>query len=101
VIGTVWGNLNHSNLDWDAGPLSRVFNSPRMHLWHHDASDEGGVAKNFGVILSAWDFLFGTAWWPRDRNPERLGYPGDREMPRGLVGQLAWPLARAPRTSAS
>lgn len=101
VIGTVWGNLNHSNLDWDAGPLSRLFNSPRMHLWHHDASDEGGLAKNFGVILSAWDFLFGTAYWPRDRSPERLGYPGDMEMPRGLVGQLAWPLARAPRTSAS
>ncbi|HEX9185803.1 MAG TPA: hypothetical protein VGB87_01940, partial [Vicinamibacteria bacterium] len=63
--------------------------------WHHDASDEGGVAKNFGIVLSLWDFVFGTAFWPRERSPGRLGYPGDREMPRGLLGQLAWPVARA------
>ena len=95
VFGTVWGDLNHANLNVGLGPLGRLFNSPRMHLWHHDASDEGGVAKNFGIVLSLWDFLFRTAYWPRDRSPERLGYPGDQEMPRGLLGELAWPAARA------
>jgi sterol desaturase/sphingolipid hydroxylase (fatty acid hydroxylase superfamily) len=94
VVSTFWGDLNHANLNVGLGPLGRVFNSPRMHLWHHDASDEGGVAKNFGIVLSLWDFLFGTAYWPRDRSPRRLGYPGDDEMPQGLVGELAWPLAR-------
>jgi sterol desaturase/sphingolipid hydroxylase (fatty acid hydroxylase superfamily) len=77
VFGTFWGDLNHANLDVRLGPLDRVFNTPRMHLWHHDASDEGGVAKNFGIVLSCWDFLFGTAYWPRDRSPRQLGYPGD------------------------
>jgi sterol desaturase/sphingolipid hydroxylase (fatty acid hydroxylase superfamily) len=64
-----------------------------MHLWHHDASDEGGVAKNFGIVLSLWGFLFRTAYWPRERSPQRLGYPGVEEMPTGLLGELAWPLA--------
>jgi sterol desaturase/sphingolipid hydroxylase (fatty acid hydroxylase superfamily) len=94
VVSTFWGDLNHSNLKVGFGPLGYVFNNPRMHLWHHDASDEGGVAKNFGIVLSLWDFLFGTAYWPRHRSPDRLGYPGDGEMPQGLIGQLAWPLAR-------
>jgi sterol desaturase/sphingolipid hydroxylase (fatty acid hydroxylase superfamily) len=77
------------------GPLGYVLNSPRMHLWHHDQSDEGGTAKNFGIVLSLWDFLFGTAYWPRDRSPRALGYPGIEEMPQGLLGELAWPLSRA------
>jgi sterol desaturase/sphingolipid hydroxylase (fatty acid hydroxylase superfamily) len=97
VFGTFWGNLNHANLDVRFGPLGYVLNGPRMHLWHHDASDEGGVAKNFGIVLSVWDYLFGTAYWPRERSPERIGYPGDAEMPAGLLGQVAWPLARAGR----
>ncbi len=94
VLATIWGHFNHSNLDVGIGPLGYVFNSPRMHAWHHDASDEGGVAKNFGLTLSLWDHLFGTAYWPRDRAPERLGYPGDEDMPASLPRQLAFPLAR-------
>ena len=94
VFATFWGHFNHSNLDFGLGALGRVFNTPRMHLWHHDRSDEGGVAKNFGIVLSAWDFVFGTAYWPRERGPERLGYPGDVEMPGDLPRQLAFPLLR-------
>lgn len=93
IVGTVWGNLNHSNVDVRLGPLGYVFNSPRMHLWHHDASGEGGRAKNFGIIFSAWDFLFRTAFWPRDRDPARLGYPGDEELPDDFLGQMTWPLS--------
>jgi len=92
IFTTAWGHFNHANLDVSLGPLGYVFNSPRMHLWHHDASDEGGVAKNFGIVFSLWDFAFRTAYWPRDRSPGRLGYPGDETMPEGLLGQLAWPL---------
>jgi sterol desaturase/sphingolipid hydroxylase (fatty acid hydroxylase superfamily) len=97
VVSTVWGNFNHANLDVGLGRLGYVLNSPRMHLWHHDHSSEGGVAKNFGVVLSVWDFLFGTACWPRERNPERLGYPGMQEMPQSFHGQALWPATRAAR----
>lgn len=94
VVSTIWGEFNHANLNVSLGPLGYVLNTPRMHLWHHDQSDEGGPAKNFGVIFSLWDFLFGTVHWPRDRDPSQLGYPGMSEMPQGLVGQLSWPLIR-------
>ena len=94
VFGTFWGHFNHSNLNLGIGPLAYLFNSPRMHMWHHDASDEGGDAKNFGIVLSLWDWLFGTAFWPRDRAPKRIGYPNDAEMPRLLPLQLLFPATR-------
>ena len=94
VFGTVWGDFNHSNLNAGLGPLRYVFNSPRMHLWHHDISDEGGVAKNFGIVLSLWDWIFRTVHWPLRRSPRALGYPGMDEMPSHLPGQLLFPLTR-------
>ena len=94
LFGTAWGHFNHSNVDIGIGPLGYVLNSPRMHLWHHDASDEGGVAKNFGIVFSLWDYLFGTVYWPKERPPERIGYPGDEDMPADLPRQLLFPLLR-------
>ena len=94
VLGTVWGNFNHSNLNVSLGPLGYVFNNPRMHLWHHDISTEGGPFKNYGIVFSAWDFFFGTAFWPRDRSPAEIGYPGMEEMPGSFGGQETWPLSR-------
>lgn len=94
VFGTFWGHFNHANLKVDIGPLGYVMNSPRMHMWHHDASTEGGIGKNYGIVLSIWDFLFRTAYWPRDRAPKALGYPGIERLPRALPGQLVWPLSR-------
>jgi sterol desaturase/sphingolipid hydroxylase (fatty acid hydroxylase superfamily) len=102
VVTTTWGDFNHANLDAGLGPLGYLLNSPRMHLWHHDQSSEGGVAKNFGIVLSVWDHLFGTAYWPRERSPERLGYPGMDEMPESFPGQVLWPLTRrGPRQRAN
>jgi sterol desaturase/sphingolipid hydroxylase (fatty acid hydroxylase superfamily) len=94
VVTTVWGDLNHANLDIGLGPVGYVLNSPRMHLWHHDQSSEGGTAKNFGIVFSLWDFIFGTAYWPKERSPERLGYPGMEEMPPSFPGQVFWPATR-------
>ncbi len=99
VFATAWGHFNHANFRVSLGPLGYVFNSPGMHLWHHDASDEGGAAKNFGIVLSAWDWIFRTAYWPRDRAPARIGYPADDEMPRDWLRQELFPLTsrRRPR----
>ncbi|MEX1026034.1 MAG: sterol desaturase family protein [Planctomycetota bacterium] len=94
VFATFYGHLNHANLKLQFGPLRYVLNGPEMHMWHHDASREGGVAKNFAIVFSAWDWLFRTAYWPRDRAPARLGYEGDAEMPPDLPRQLVFPLFR-------
>jgi sterol desaturase/sphingolipid hydroxylase (fatty acid hydroxylase superfamily) len=103
VVATLIGHLNHSNLKVSWGPLRYVFNSPRMHLWHHARQLPADRPKgaNFGISLSIWDWLFGTAWWPDAmERPEgeavELGFPDMDQYPRGLLGRLAYPFTRLP-----
>jgi sterol desaturase/sphingolipid hydroxylase (fatty acid hydroxylase superfamily) len=99
ILTTLIGDLNHSNLNITWGPLRYVVNSPRMHVWHHmEAFPEGrrhGV--NFGVALSVWDWLFGTAYWPSreqspEQQPEKLGFPDMDAYPRRFLGRFLYPL---------
>jgi len=101
VVSTLVGHLNHANLNISWGPLRFLINSPRMHVWHHDlewpVDRPSGV--NFGIVLSAWDWLFGTAHWPnRDASPEQqpreYGFRGMSAFPRGLVGRFLYPFSR-------
>lgn len=101
VVVTLIGHLNHSNLNISWGPLRYVLNSPRMHVWHHDytwpADRPHGV--NFGIALSLWDWLFGTAYWPDratapEQQPQQLGFQGIEKFPRGLVARFFYPLSR-------
>ncbi|MDP2311983.1 MAG: sterol desaturase family protein [Pseudomonadota bacterium] len=91
VFGTLVGHLNHANLDWGHGWWRYVLNSPRMHLWHHDA--DAVHARNFGIIFSAWDWLFGTAHLP-DHPPRRIGFVGQEAMPSDFFRRSLWPLLR-------
>ena len=93
VFGTLIGHLNHSNIDVDYGPLRFVFNSPRMHIWHHDYEADGKSTVNFGVVFSCWDWIFGTAKLP-DHPPKRIGFRGMDDHPRDFFGQVVWPLHR-------
>jgi sterol desaturase/sphingolipid hydroxylase (fatty acid hydroxylase superfamily) len=88
LLGLLWGYLNHANLDLGRGPWRYVFNSPRMHLWHHA---DAARPVNFGIVFSLWDWLFGTARLPEEP-PERLGFPGVEAFPRGFWRGLSWPL---------
>lgn len=93
VFGTLIGHLNHSNLKISWGPLRYLINSPRMHVWHHDLILRGGHGKNFAIVFSLWDWLFGTAYLPGDKEqPERLGFEGMEKFPRGLLSRLVYPL---------
>jgi sterol desaturase/sphingolipid hydroxylase (fatty acid hydroxylase superfamily) len=98
IAATLIGHLNHSNLDISWGPARYLINSPRMHVWHHDRDwpSDRPHGVNFGICLSAWDWLFGTAYWPgREKSPEqqpgRLGFDGLERFPRGLLGRLFYP----------
>ncbi len=92
IVGTLIGHLNHANVRIDWGPLKYVLNSPRMHVWHHDVVLHGHHGQNFGVVFSVWDWLFGTAYLPADREgPERLGFADMRHFPRGLLGRFLYP----------
>jgi len=90
VIGLGIGHFNHSNVKLPLGPLRYVFNNPQMHIWHHARSlpPEKRYGVNFGLSLSLWDYLFRTAYLPRDGRDETLGFPGDERFPRGFFGQI-------------
>lgn len=73
------------------GPMMRMlFNSPEMHIWHHayDLPEERKYGVNFGLTLAVWDYLFGTAYIPKDGRDIKLGFPGVEEFPEGFAGQV-------------
>lgn len=90
------GHLNHANLNWDYGPLKYIFNNPKMHIWHHarDLPDEKRYGVNFGLSLSLWDYLFGTAWIPRSGRDIELGFPDDEQFPEDFGHQVIYPMWR-------
>lgn len=95
VIGTLMQDLNHANLPFDYGPLKYVFNSPKMHVWHHDVEMHGRGGQNFGIVLSVWDWVFGTVYWPADQEqPQKLGFQGMEAYPRNLVARFFYPFYR-------
>ena len=101
IFGTLIGHLNHSNLDLGHGAWRYVFNSPRMHIWHHDYEGDSRHTVNYGIIFSAWDWIFGTAKLP-PQPPRKLGFPGVEQFPSDFFGQEVWPLQRvAPRVRAT
>lgn len=89
IIGLLAQELSHANLPWGFGPLRYVITSPRFHAWHHDVEMHGRGGQNFGVNLVLWDWLFGTAYWPKDRKaPVAFGFEGQQDYPKDLWGRL-------------
>ena len=66
-------NFRHSHI-WLAYPkgLSKVLSSPAMHQIHHSKAPEH-IDKNFAIIFSLWDWMFGTIYVPEKREELTLG----------------------------
>ncbi|MEQ9261723.1 MAG: sterol desaturase family protein [Owenweeksia sp.] len=90
------GHLNHANLNWNYGPLKYVFNNPRMHIWHHarELPEKHRYGVNFGLSLSVWDYVFGTAHIPHEGPDIELGFEDDENFPKGFLSQISYPLSR-------
>jgi sterol desaturase/sphingolipid hydroxylase (fatty acid hydroxylase superfamily) len=54
------GQLTHSRISWRFGPLRWILVTPRFHSYHHSL-DPAHRDRNFGILFSFWDRLFGTA----------------------------------------
>lgn len=91
--------LYHANIRTNFGILRYVLVTPQSHRIHHSI-EERHRDKNFGVIFSIWDFMFGTQYRKYDEYPE-TGIP-DKEFPyvtsarprdvaASLWGQLCYP----------
>lgn len=91
VFATLIGHLNHSNLDLSYGPLRFVFNSPRMHIWHHERQVRHRFGVNYAIVFSTWDWLFRTVYFPLQETPEIIGFEGDEHFPQALWWRFLFP----------
>lgn len=92
LITILIGHLNHANVKITYGPLKYVLNNPVMHLWHHAKeipAERHGV--NYGISLSLWDYLFGTAYIPNQNANEQLGFVDQETFPKTFFQQLTHP----------
>ncbi|MFZ6051451.1 sterol desaturase family protein [Halocola ammonii] len=88
IIALLIGHLNHANLGIDYGPFRYILNNPKMHIWHHAKKMPNKYGVNFGISLSIWDYLFGTAHIPSDGRDIEIGFEGEEKFPKTLGGQL-------------
>ena len=92
LVTIVIGHLNHANVKITYGPLKYVFNNPVMHLWHHAKEvPVGSHGVNYGISLSLWDYLFGTAYIPNENANEPLGFEQVETFPKTFWQQLTYP----------
>ncbi|ACY12988.1 sterol desaturase family protein [Haliangium ochraceum] len=96
AISAIWGMWIHCNIDVKSGPLQYVINGPEMHRWHHakdiPGPEEGLPAEgaNFATKFAFWDYLFGSAFRPRDRKPAAYGLFDDNgPFPEDYFRQVA------------
>ena len=91
------GHLNHANLGWNYGIFGYIFNNPKMHIWHHskELPQKHPYGMNFGLSLSLWDYIFGTAYIPKNGKNIELGFEGDEDFPQDFGEQLVFPFRSA------
>ena len=103
IFATFIGHLNHANIKMDYGPLRFLFNSPRLHVWHHDRVMHGKNGQNFAIVFSLWDWLFSTIYYPDQADigdqPQELGFDDFERYPASLAGRFFYPLSLALRGS--
>ncbi len=81
VVNFIVYNLHHSHVYLRfPGPLRFIFYSPAHHHIHHSSAPEH-FDKNFGVLLTCWDLLFGTHYDPPIEEPTLvLGVYGEPNL---------------------
>ncbi len=85
---TVWGFFIHANVRWRFGLFEWVLSTPAFHLWHHTLS--GPINHNYASSLPVWDWLFGTAYLPREFPAD---YGVNEHLPQSVAGQIVYPFA--------
>lgn len=94
IITVAIGHLNHANVNINYGPLKYIFNNPAMHIWHHAKNIPSPTGVNFGISLSVWDYLFGTAYLPKSGKDETLGFDGVENFPKSFWQQITYPFKK-------
>lgn len=81
--------LQHTQIPWRFGPLYKILVMPSFHMYHH-STDPAHYNRNFGVLFSFWDRLFGTAVNERE-SPKPSAFGLDEVKPTSLWSTLVDP----------
>ena len=92
TFNSIHGLFQHSNVRLRLGVLNYVFSMTELHRWHHSQRIEESD-RNFGNNLIVWDLLFGTFFWPKERQVDTIGLLNP-DYPKGYGQQLTAPFAR-------
>ncbi len=89
IIALSIGHFNHSNIKINLGWLKYAFNNPQMHRLHHAKHwpEKHPYGVNFGISLSIWDFIFGTAYSIPNPEKEELGFEHEENFPKTFLQQ--------------
>lgn len=93
AISAIWGMYIHSNINVHSGPLQLFFNGPEMHRWHHSDDNDLAYNKNFSTKLAIWDWIFGTAFFPKDLKAQKFGL-SDVNFPKNYFRQFFFAFRR-------
>ncbi|MEY4330577.1 MAG: hypothetical protein RL609_1325 [Bacteroidota bacterium] len=84
------GFLRHSNIHMKFGWLNYVISTNELHRWHHSKLIHESNA-NYGSDTMLWDVLFGSFFYPKNREVQELGVYNSA-YPEDLSGQMVAPL---------
>lgn len=104
IVGTfavvIQLQLQHSNVDMRIGPLAYLWAVAPVHRHHHLASETDGDV-NFGLFLTVWDILLGTAQFASSAHIRagKLGIAGVANYPDTYLAQLTEPFKAAQPSS--
>ena len=85
-INGMYGVWKHCNVKIKLGVLQYIFISPEMHRCHHIAELKYQKA-NFGNTLSIYDWLFGTAYYPDEKDYVNMSFGTTQEYPQNFIKQ--------------
>ena len=91
VFYSINGFFQHCNIELQMGPLNYVISGPQLHRWHHSRVAEE-ANSNYGNNLIIWDILFGTYYFPRQKQVGELGLL-NRNYPLDFVSQMQTPFS--------
>lgn len=92
VLTGLHGYYVHSVTKINFGPLAGVFVDNRVHRIHH-SREQAHMNRNFAVVFTFWDRLFGTAYLPSREEWPTVGL-ADRSEPQGVAEYLMRPFTR-------
>ncbi len=91
AISAAHGFILHSNVDYRPGILSLFIGTPNLHRWHH-STIMAEANNNFGNVLTLWDHVFGSYYFPKGREfTGAVGLMDDSEFPTTYFGQMKSP----------